>query len=158
MYQDSYNRYMAIALHEAEIAFEENEVPVGAIIVYDGRIIGRGHNQIEQLKDATAHAEMIALSAAYNSIGDWRLDDCTLICTLEPCAMCAGAMSLSRIGCIVYGAHDPKFGACGSILDIPSEQRLNHQIEVVSGIMAEEVATLMKEFFVKLRKGRERIH
>ena len=135
-----------------------HEVPVGAVVVFEDRIIGRGYNQTESLHDATAHAEIIALSAAYNHFGDWRLENCYLFCTLEPCAMCAGAAVLSRIKTIVYGASDPKFGACGSIFNIPTEERLNHRIEVVSGIIEEEVAELMKLFFQQVRENKERIN
>lgn len=149
---------MAMALREAELAYEEDEVPVGAVVVFEERIIGRGYNRTRQLHDACAHAEMIALSAAYNHFGDWRLEHCTLISTLEPCAMCSGAAVLSRIETIVYGAKDPKFGACGSIFDIPTEPRLNHRIEIVSGVMADEVAALMRQFFARVRKGKEQIN
>lgn len=143
---------MALALREAEQAFEKNEVPVGAVVVFDNRVIGRGHNLTESLHDATAHAEMIALTAAFNHFGDWRLDGCELYCTLEPCTMCAGAAVLSRIGRIIYGAPDPKFGACGSIFNVPTDTRLNHRIEIVGGIMQPEVAQLMQTFFQQVRK------
>ncbi|MBD3333261.1 tRNA-specific adenosine deaminase [candidate division GN15 bacterium] len=146
---------MHMALQEALLAYEEQEVPVGAVVIFDGRVIGRGHNQTVQLKDASAHAEMIALSAAYNYFDDWRLQECTLVCTLEPCPMCAGAAMLSRIQRIVYGAPDPKFGACGSIVDIPSETRFNHQIEVVPGILGEQVAALMRQFFQQVRSRKQ---
>ena len=145
---------MKIAFHEAQRALEKGEVPVGAVVVFEDKVIGRGHNQTEGLRDATAHAEMIALSAAYNHFGDWRLENCWLFSTLEPCAMCAGAAVLSRIKTIVYGAKDPKFGACGSILDIPAEERLNHQIEVIGGVMESEVSELMKLFFQQVRDGK----
>jgi len=149
---------MQIALEEAQIAFDEGEVPVGAVIVFEDRVIGRGHNQTEGLHDTTAHAEMIALSAAYNHFGDWRLENCSLICTLEPCPMCAGAAMLSRIKTIVYGAADPKFGACGSIIDIPAENRFNHDFEVVSGVSQEEIAALMKLFFRQVRKKKREVN
>lgn len=148
---------MELAIRQAELAFEAREVPVGAVVVRDGKIIGRGHNRIESLHDATAHAEMIALSAAYEQVGDWRLENCQLVCTLEPCPMCAGAAMLSRIETIIYGAADPKFGACGSIIDIPREQRFNHQIEVIGGVRGEQVATMMKAFFKQVRKGKGKI-
>lgn len=150
------HHFMGLALQQAEEALEKQEVPVGAVIVHDGIVIGRGHNLTASMRDATAHAEMVALSAAYNYFGDWRLEDCWLFCTLEPCPMCAGAAMLSRIGTIVYGARDPKFGACGSIVDIPTEARFNHQIHVISGMREEEVAAMMREFFVQLRKNKER--
>lgn len=149
---------MTLALREAEAAFDEGEVPVGALVVFEDKVIGRGYNRMAQLKDATAHAEMVALSAAYNRFGDWRLENCTLFCTLEPCAMCAGAAVLSRIGRIVYGARDPKFGACGSIFTIPTEPRLNHRIELVGGVMADEVAALMQEFFRQVRSKKEGVN
>ena len=149
---------MALALREAEEAFEIGEVPVGAVVVFEDRVVGRGFNQTERLHDATAHAEMIALSAAYNHFGDWRLENCRLFSTLEPCAMCAGAAMLSRIDTIVYGAADPKFGACGSILDIPGEERFNHHIQVISGVMAEEISAMMKTFFQQVRNTKQKAH
>lgn len=158
MTDGKYNDQMALAIEQAETAADEGEVPVGALVIFENKIIGRGHNQTEGLKDACAHAEMIALSAAYDHFGDWRLENCTLLCTLEPCAMCAGAASLSRIATIVFGARDPKFGACGSIFDIPSERRLNHRIEVVSEVMADEIAAMMKEFFKTVRDRKEKIN
>jgi tRNA(adenine34) deaminase len=147
--------FMEYALKEALWAFDEGEVPVGAIIVKDDMIIGRGHNRTEVLKDATAHAEMIALTSAAEKIGDWRLDGCLLYSTIEPCVMCSGAAVLSRIKCIIYGAADPKFGACESIFQIPSDRRLNHCVEIVRGIMEAESAELMQSFFknVRQRKG-----
>ena len=150
--------FMTEALKEAGKAFRADEVPVGAVVVFENKIIGRGYNQTEQLHDATAHAEMIALTAAYNYIGDWRLENCFLFSTLEPCAMCSGAAMLSRIDTIVYGAKDKKFGACGSIFNIPQEPKTNHQIEIISGIMEQEVADLMKLFFKKIRQKKEQIN
>ncbi len=155
---EKYPDHMKAAMQEANKALEFDEVPVGALVVFENRIIGRGYNQTQTLHDATAHAEMIALSAAYNYFGDWRLENCYLFSTLEPCAMCAGAAVLSRIKTIVYGAKDPKFGACGSIFDIPTETKLNHRIEVISGIMEEEVASMMKLFFQQVRKKKEGIN
>jgi tRNA(adenine34) deaminase len=143
--------FMALALREAEEAFEQNEVPIGAIIVHNNRVIGRGYNRTEALHDATAHAEMMALSAAFNYFGDWRLEDSWLFSTIEPCTMCAGAASLARVGTIVYGAPDPKFGACGSIFDVPNEKKLNHRIQVYRGILAEQAIELMQSFFRKAR-------
>ncbi len=153
-----FDRFMELAMREAEQAFQKGEVPVGAVVVFEDRVVGRGYNQTESLHDATAHAEMIALSAAYGHFGDWRLEDCYLFSTLEPCAMCAGAAVLSRISTIVYGAADPKFGACGSILDIPNEPRLNHKIEVVSGIKSDDIAAMMKLFFQQVRGGRASVN
>src|SRR5439155_4003702 len=117
---------MRAALREARASGEADEVPIGSVIVHDGVIIGRGHNQVEALHDATAHAEIVAIGAASDALQSWRLIDCTLYVTLEPCAMCAGAMVLSRLTRLVYGAVDPKAGACGSVLDVIHEPRLNH--------------------------------
>lgn len=158
MNPEKFPDFMELAFREAERAFEEGEVPVGSVVVFDNKVIGRGYNRTESLKDATAHAEIIGLTAAYNSIGDWRLDNCYLFSTLEPCAMCAGAAVLSRIKTIVFGARDPKFGGCESIFNIPTETRLNHRIEVVEGIMADEIAALMKEFFQRVRQNKEKIN
>lgn len=155
---DAFPDFMSQALREAELAFEKGEVPVGAVVVHDGRIIGRGHNLTESLHDATAHAEMIALSAAFQHFNDWRLENCYLFSTIEPCTMCAGAAVLSRIKTLIYGATDPKFGGCQSIFSIPNEPKLNHRIEVVSGVREDEAAALMQEFFRKLRNKKEQIH
>jgi tRNA(adenine34) deaminase len=155
MNEKGHDYYMAAALSEARKAFEKDEVPVGAVVVHDGKIIGRGHNQTESLKDATAHAEMIAITSATEIIGDWRLENCRLYCTIEPCAMCSGAAVLSRIKAIIFGARDPKFGACGSIFEIPTERRLNHRIEVIGGVGETEAVELMQAFFKKLRHKRE---
>lgn len=158
MHPDQYEDYMRMALNEAAEAYEADEVPIGAVVVHNNKIIGRGHNRTESLKDATAHAEMIALSAAYNQRGDWRLDDCFLFSTIEPCTMCAGAAVLSRINTIVYGAPDPKFGACGSIFNVPTERKLNHRIEVVSGVLGNEIAEMMKQFFKQIRFQKDKIN
>jgi tRNA(adenine34) deaminase len=155
---NNYHDYMELAIREAEQAYAKNEVPVGALVVFEDKIIGRGFNQTESLHDATDHAEIIALSAAYNHFNDWRLEECTLVSTLEPCAMCAGAAMLSRIKTIVYGAKDPKFGACGSIINIPEEKKFNHNIEIVSGIMEEEIASMMKQFFKEVRDKKNSIN
>ena len=146
--------WMRLALQEAEKALRKGEVPVGAIIVLDDQIIGRGHNQTEQLKDPTAHAEILAITSACQVIGDWRLDNAVMFCTLEPCSMCAGAAVLARIKKIVYGASDPKFGGCGSIFTIPSDPRLNHRVELVGGVLAEEAAAMMQAFFREIREDR----
>lgn len=152
------DHFMALAVREAEKAFEKGEVPVGAVVTFENRIIGRGFNQTESLHDATAHAEMIALSAAFNHFRDWRLDNCYLFSTLEPCAMCAGAAMLSRIKTIIFGAKDTKFGACGSIIDIPGEKRFNHSIDVVGGVMENDIAELMKLFFRQIREKKNRVN
>ena len=157
MTEERYIDFMRAAMKEASKALEFDEVPVGAVVVFENRIIGRGYNQTETLHDPTAHAEMVALSAAYNHFGDWRLENCYLFSTLEPCSMCAGAASLSRIKKIIYGAPDQKFGACGSIFDIPNESKLNHKIEVVSGILADEISEMMKLFFKCVRAKKHSI-
>jgi len=149
---------MEHAFREAKLAFRESEVPIGAIVVIKNKIIGRGHNRTEALKDATAHAEMIAITSSAESYGDWRLDDSILYSTIEPCAMCAGAAVLSRIKTIVYGAPDPRFGACDSLFNIPTDTRLNHRIEIVSGVMAEESVELMQLFFKQVRNNKEKIN
>ncbi len=143
---------MQAALREAEAAGEADEVPIGCVIVHEGTIIGRGRNQVEGLQDATAHAEILAIGAASNALQSWRLNECTLYVTLEPCAMCAGAMVLSRVGRLVYGARDPKAGACGSVLDVIHERRLNHRVEVTEGVQAEDCGALLRAFFERKRR------
>jgi tRNA(adenine34) deaminase len=143
--------WMAQALREAAKAAEEKEVPVGAVIVHNSMVIGRGYNRPEGLHDATAHAEILAIGAASETLGDWRLEDCTIYVTLEPCPMCAGAIVQARIPLLVYGASDPKAGACGTLYDIPRDPRLNHQVEVISGVMEDESAFMLREFFKRLR-------
>ncbi|MBI2901902.1 MAG: nucleoside deaminase [Planctomycetes bacterium] len=140
-------RFMEEALRQAERAAEAGEVPVGAVIVHDGKIVARAHNQVELLHDATAHAEMIAITQASEALGDWRLAGAALYVTMEPCPMCAGALVLARADRIVYGTADPVAGACGSVFDIPSEKRLNHRIPVTGGVLAQRCAALLKEFF-----------
>ncbi len=158
MLEFDHNYFMEQAFREAQLAFEESEVPIGAVVVIKNRIIGRGHNQTEALKDATAHAEMIAITSASENHGDWRLDDSILYSTIEPCAMCAGAAVLSRVKTIVYGAPDPRFGACDSLFSIPTDTRLNHRLEIISGVMAKESVELMQLFFRQVRKNKERIN
>ncbi|MSR74932.1 MAG: tRNA adenosine(34) deaminase TadA [Planctomycetes bacterium] len=147
--------WMRKALREAEAAAADGEVPVGAIIVHKGRILGRGRNQRETLHDPTAHAEMIAITAAAGELESWRLLDCTLYVTLEPCAMCAGAIVLARIPRLVFGASDPKAGACGSVLDITRHERLNHRVEPEGGVLGEECGHMLSEFFRKRRAAVE---
>ncbi|MDO8602372.1 MAG: tRNA adenosine(34) deaminase TadA [Candidatus Omnitrophota bacterium] len=144
--------YMREALKEAIKAFDADEVPVGAIIVYKGKIIGRAHNQIKMLKDPTAHAEIIAITQAANFLQNERLVDCVMYSTLEPCSMCAGAMVLSRIESLVYAAKDPKTGAHDSAFRILNNKKLNHRIKVKKGILENEASSLMKEFFCGKRK------
>ncbi|MDO8580640.1 MAG: tRNA adenosine(34) deaminase TadA [Candidatus Omnitrophota bacterium] len=144
--------FMREALRQAKIAAEKDEVPIGAVIVHSNKIIAKAHNQVETLKDPTAHAEMIAVTQAANTLGQKWLTDCTLFVTIEPCSMCAGALVLARIKKIIFGALDPKAGACGSILNIASSFQLNHRIEVESGLMGEECAALIQQFFQKKRQ------
>jgi tRNA(adenine34) deaminase len=144
-------QWMKHALLEAEKAFEHGEVPVGAIIVHDGKIIGRGHNQIERLQDPTAHAEMIAITAAANHLQSRRLEGCAMYVTLEPCPMCAGAIVLARIPTLVFGSFDPKAGASGTLYNITHDKRLNHTVHVVSGVCDRESEELLKGFFGRVR-------
>ena len=144
-------RIMREALKEARAADDADEVPVGAVVVRGGRIIGRGHNQRRQLGDPTAHAEMIALTAASAFVGDWRLTGCTLYVTLEPCAMCAGATVLARIDRLVYGADDPKAGACRSLYTITTDPRSNHQVAVTRGVLEDECGLVLEQFFRRQR-------
>jgi tRNA(adenine34) deaminase len=147
--------YMQEALKEAGKAFERDEVPVGAVIVYKNKIVARAHNQIVTLKDPTAHAEMIAITQVADYLKNERLINCSLYVTIEPCPMCAGAAVLARIEKIIYGADDPKSGACGSVINIASNKKLNHRIEVISGILREDCAALLKEFF-REKRSREK--
>ena len=146
-------RFMYAALQEAERALIENEVPVGAVVVKDNKIIGRGYNQIEKLNDATAHAEMIAITAAENHIGNWRLEECSVYVTLESCVMCTGAMLASRINELYFSAFDPKFGACGSLYNLAGNGKTNHKIKVYSGIYNEESQRLLSQFFASVRNS-----
>ncbi|MDP1608712.1 MAG: tRNA adenosine(34) deaminase TadA [Chlamydiales bacterium] len=145
-------QFMREALKEALKAYEKDEVPVGAVLVFEGRIIARGHNQVELLQDATAHAEILCLTAGASSLLNWRLTGCTLYCTLEPCCMCAGALFSSRIQRLVWGAKDLRVGANGSWIDVFSKKHPIHQIEVTSGILEEEAGSLLKKFFQKKRQ------
>jgi tRNA(adenine34) deaminase len=145
-------RFMQEALHEARLAVSTADVPVGAEVVADNVIVGRGRNHREALADPTAHAEVIALRDAARRLTSWRLDTATLYVTLEPCIMCIGAAVLSRISCLVYACHDPKAGACGSQFDILGAQRLNHTFPVVGGVCEAEASTLLKTFFRHLRQ------
>ena len=138
---------MSIALEEARSAIAHDDVPVGAVIVIDGEVIARRHNERELTKDPSAHAELLAIRDASQAIGTWRLDTATLVVTLEPCPMCAGALVASRVGALVFGAADPKAGATGSLYNLCADPRLNHELPVTSGLMAGESATLLKNFF-----------
>lgn len=143
--------YMQEALKEAKAAAAEGEVPIGAVIVRGGEIIARAHNRTEQAKDPTAHAEILAIREASARLGGWRLPGCSMYVTVEPCSMCAGAIVWSRIERLYIGAMDPKAGACGSLYNIPCDSRLNHNVEIETGLMGEECSRLMKDFFRKLR-------
>jgi tRNA(adenine34) deaminase len=146
-------KFMAAALKEARQAIEVGEVPVGAVLVYEGEVLARAHNLREGLQDPAAHAEMLVLREAARKLHRWRLTGATLYVTLEPCAMCAGALVLARIDRLVYGCDDPKAGACGSVFDIVREPRLNHRMVVQSGVLEEECRSTLKEFFASRRNG-----
>lgn len=146
-----HERFMRLAIQQAEQAFSESEVPVGAVIVRDGRVLAAAYNQREQLRDPTAHAEMISITQAAEAIGDWRLERCVLYVTLEPCPMCAGAIVLARIPVVVFGAHDPKAGAAGSLFQLLDDPRLNHRAQVVPGVLAEPCGELLSRFFKQQR-------
>lgn len=143
--------YMKVAIEQAQIAEENGDVPIGAVIVYENQIIGRAYNQREQLKDPTAHAEIIALTQAAAFLETWRLHDCTMYVTLEPCTMCAGALVLARIDRLIYGCDDPKTGAVKSLYNIVTDARLNHIIDVTTGVLAEECSDLLQHFFRRRR-------
>jgi tRNA(adenine34) deaminase len=149
---DPDERYMQAAIRQAILAEENGDVPIGCVIVYQNRIIAKGYNQREQLKDPTAHAEMLALTGAAEYIGNWRLHGCTMYVTLEPCTMCAGAMVLARMDRLVYGCADPKTGACQSLYNIVQDERLNHQLEVKAGVLNSECSELRSLFFQKRRQ------
>ncbi len=143
--------FMQEALKEAKKALEEDEVPIGAVIVHDKKIIARGHNQVETLKDPTAHAEMITLTSATNYLSSKWLQDCTLYVTIEPCSMCAGALVLARLDRVCFGASDPKAGACGSIINIANHKELNHRLDIQSDLLSEQCGFLLSDFFKKKR-------
>ena len=151
LHSDQY--FMGEALRQALQAYEAEEVPVGAVVVREGRIIGRAFNQVEMLKDATAHAEMLALTQAEEAVGDWRLTDCTLYVTKEPCPMCAGAVVHVRLARLVYGASDPKGGAAGSALNLLQFPSLNHRCEITRGVRQPECRVLLQSFFIERRGG-----
>ncbi len=150
------NKFMREALKEAQKAFELGEVPIGAVIVKDEQVIARGHNLTETSKDPTAHAEMIAIRRAAEALGGWRLLGCSLYVTAEPCTMCAGAMIWARIENLYIGTMDPKAGACGSVFNVPAETRLNHRIHVETGIMEDQCAQLLRQFFSQLRHRKKK--
>lgn len=142
---------MALALEEAALALDHDDVPVGAVVLVDGRVVARRHNERERLQDPTAHAEILALRDAAAALGGWRLPTVTLVVTLEPCPMCAGALVASRVGRLVYGAADPKAGACGSLYNLCADPRLNHELPVTPGVLAERSASLLQSFFASAR-------
>lgn len=142
---------MALALDEARAALAHDDVPIGAVVVRDGVVLARRHNEREQTGDPTAHAEVLALRDAAAAVGSWRLDGATLVVTLEPCPMCAGAIVLARVARVVFGAADPKAGACGSLMNVCADPRLNHEATVVGGVAADESAALLQAFFAQRR-------
>ena len=148
---DAHRTWMKRALQEAERAYEEGEVPVGAVIVRGERLVGRGHNQVEQLQDPTAHAEQLAITAACETLDSKHLTDCTMYVTLEPCPMCAGAIVWARLKRIVFGAFDEKAGAVSTLFNIPQDARLNHRAEVISGVLDNESAAILRSFFRRRR-------
>ncbi len=150
-----HEHWMEFALKEAEVALRRKEVPIGAVIVQNGVIIGKGSNQIELLQDPTAHAEMIAITAAASHLGNRRLEKCVMYVTLEPCPMCAGAIVLSRIPLLLFGAYDPKAGACASLYTITNDTRLNHRVHTIGGILEEKCGSILKDFFKLKRTGRK---
>ncbi|MBW3601059.1 MAG: tRNA adenosine(34) deaminase TadA [Planctomycetes bacterium] len=149
---DVHEHYMRLALQEAMQAAEEGEVPIGAVIVHGDQLVASAHNQREQLRDPTAHAEMIAITQAAEALGSWRLIDCTLFVTLEPCPMCAGAIVQARIPWVVYGAADPKAGAVDTLYRLLNDARLNHQCQVISGVMTDQCSAVLSEFFQRQRR------
>jgi tRNA(adenine34) deaminase len=145
-------QFMQLALDQAGIAQENGDVPIGVVIVHNGQVIAKAYNQREQLQDPTAHAEIISLTQAAAALENWHLHGCTMYVTLEPCCMCAGALVLARIDRLVYGCSDPKTGACGSLYNIVQDGRLNHRVEVTSGVLANECSQLLQQFFQKKRQ------
>ena len=143
--------FMQMAIRDAQTALEHGDVPIGAVVVCDGEVVGEGHNERELRQDPTAHAEVIALREAARTLGSWRILDSVLYVTLEPCAMCAGAIVLARVPRVVFGCTDPKAGAAGSVLDVLAEPRLNHRPEVAGGLLAPECAALLQDFFSSRR-------
>ena len=143
--------FMRLALREAERALEHDDVPIGAVLVRDGEVVAAAHNERELRQDPTAHAEITALRQAARAVGSWRILDAVVYVTLEPCAMCAGALVLARVARVVYGASDPKAGACGSVLDVLGEPRLNHRPDVAGGLLAAECGALLSDFFLTRR-------
>lgn len=156
MIEQPHARYMQLALREAQKSADHDEVPVGAIIIRDGQVIGKAHNQTELLKDPTAHAEMIAITQAASAVGDWRLSETTLYVTKEPCPMCAGAIILARIPTVVFGATDPLRGGAVSVFNILNHPNLNHRPTVISGILEDECREMLQAFFKARREKKEK--
>lgn len=154
MMLDDNARYMHYALKEAQCAYEEGEVPVGCVIVHNGQIIGKAHNQRETLQDPTAHAEIVAITQAAAHFKSWRLEDSKLYVTLEPCAMCAGAIILARVSEVHFGAYDPKAGCAGSLMNLLEDERFNHRPAVSQGLLAGECGAILTEFFEQIRQGK----
>ncbi|NIU59878.1 MAG: tRNA adenosine(34) deaminase TadA [Phycisphaerae bacterium] len=152
MLNNSHEFWMKLAFKEAEKAYHEGEVPIGAIVVFENQVIGKGRNSTERLQDPTAHAEMLAITAAADHLGSRRLLNTQLYVTLEPCPMCAGAIVLSRIPLLVYGTSDPKAGACGTLLNIVQDKRLNHSVEIQSGVLGNKCSLILSDFFRNLRE------
>ena len=150
--KNNHEKWMNAAFREAEKAFEQDEVPIGAVVVQNGQIIGRGYNQCESLIDPTAHAEIIAITSASNTIKNWRLKDCQLYVTKEPCPMCAGALVNARINMVIFGMYDEKEGCCGSLYQLCRDNRFKHQLTVKGGIMEDACTLIIQEFFKKQRK------
>ncbi|MDA8353624.1 MAG: tRNA adenosine(34) deaminase TadA [Firmicutes bacterium] len=151
-----HDRWMEEAIREAHRAEQIGEVPIGAVVVCDGEIIGRGHNLRETDQDPTAHAEMVAIREAANRLGSWRLPQCNLYVTLEPCPMCSGAILLSRLNTVVFGTYDPKAGCAGTLMNLLRDPRFNHQAEVIGGIMEEDCSQLLTGFFQQLRQRKQK--
>lgn len=149
---NAHERFMLQALKEAQLALQEDEVPIGAVVVHENLIIGRAHNQRERLQDPTAHAEMIALTQAAAHLGTWRLHGCTMYVTLEPCPMCAGAIVNGRVGRLIYGATDPKAGAVDTMYELCTDRRLNHRVEVIRGVLAPQCKGVLRDFFKERRR------
>ena len=143
---------MELALEQAQLAGIHGEIPIGAVVCLEGRVIGKGHNLTRRLQDATLHAEIVAMRRAADHLGHWYMQDCALYVTIEPCTQCAGSLLLARMGRLVFGAAEPKFGACGSVNNLLDDPRLNHRVEVKTGVMATECSHIMKKFFRELRE------
>jgi len=149
---EEHKKWMKLAFREAEKAYERGEVPIGAVVVKNDQIIGRGYNQCESLNDPTAHAEIIAITSAANTIKNWRLENCSLYVTKEPCPMCAGALINSRIDMVIFGMYDEKEGCCGSLYQLCRDPRFKHQLAVKGGVMVNSCRLIVQEFFKKQRK------